>query len=881
MSTASRPPATEPPADPRSYAYAPTTFVGRKAELEDLRTRLDGDGRLLTLVGPGGIGKSRLALEAARRREGVVVCDLSATSTPDEALSAIAVACRFNLSTRVGPERREMLFALLDEHKPLLLLDTFDALVPAANETVGVILARTEHVRVLVTSREPLGLLGEHVIQVAPLAAADVAELFLDRARAASSTFDAAHVDRRLLEEIAEVTSGIPLAVELCAGRISLLPLEELVARARESLDLFQDKAPDRPRRHHSLRAALAASWDLLSDGGRAALARCSVFRGSFSARAAESVLGLPKGTDVLSVLDELVGKSLIQPLGQGRLRVLDTVRAFAAEHLADEDRQAGRERHRAWFADLARTWAEGPDRFGEAAVLRLAQETDNLLHAFEHAEAEGHVDAAHLALALHPRLLAQGPHHKHRAVLERAHQIARQHGEARLAVECALRQAEADRSLHLTEPALAHLDAADVDAKGLGGADADLKVLLQTERARCYLLSSRWAEAHEAAQAAVKAVGDRSRPFPLYKALAVQASTAMVAGQFDQGEQCASEALALARRAGDSQVVVETLIDLAVMRHWRGDFSAARTVLLEADEVATRIGSLTLATEVKESLALVEMAQGRLASAEGHLHDARQLSKGGRLIDQARLTGERGVLHALRGEHEPAMSDLEDAAVALREVDAERLRGVYRSFLALTAAIAGDAAKARSTLEEAKGLLEGGPTRTLADVATIAVEAVERRAKGSTLPVDDLVRRVKEWSQEKRPELSAVLATFAAALAEQAVGAARAGGVLVVEDPVFTLAGGDPIDLGNAAAPRRILLALLDAHHRQPGHLIETEALFEAGWPGEKALPDARRNRVQVAISTLRRRGLRDALVAEKGSYGLRSDLLVQVKEG
>ena len=338
-----------------------TSFVGRRAELDEIDRRLeDPECRLLTLVGPGGAGKTRLALEAAARRlesyaHGVHFVPLASVSEPDFLASAVADALQFPIdAAHSGLSAQDQLLDYLSERSTLLVLDNFEHLVEGAG-LVSRVIERAPQVEILTTSRERLNLQSEWVLDVDGLAvsgngnggADGAVRLFLERARQVEPGFELGDEEQAHVARICRLVDGMPLGIELAAAWVSMLSCAEIADEIERTIGFLETTMRDLPERHRSLRAAFDQSWRLLSDEERQGFRRLSVFRGTFTREAAADVAGADLG-----VLSRLVSKSLVRRLDLGRYELHELLRQYAAERLAeDADEPAEvRERHARFY---------------------------------------------------------------------------------------------------------------------------------------------------------------------------------------------------------------------------------------------------------------------------------------------------------------------------------------------------------------------------------------------------------------------------------------------------------------------------------------------------------------------------------------------------
>jgi predicted ATPase len=385
-----------------------TSFVGRATELEAIDRLLEDPAcRLLTLVGPGGAGKTRLALEAAARRvdrypHGVHFVPLASVSSPDFLAPVLADSIQFSIDgAHSGFSAQEQLLDYLSERSTLLVLDNFEHLVEGAG-LLGEVIERAPHVELLTTSRERLNVQSEWVFDVDGLGLAEngngsasAVQLFVERAKQVAPAF--ALDDTTEVLRICRLVDGMPLGIELAASWVSVLSCTEIADEIARNIDFLATSTRDVPERHRSLRAAIDQSWRLLTDEQRSAFSRLSVFRGSFDRSAAVAVAGAD-----LRLLSQLVAKSLLRRPDFGRFELHELLRQYAREQLAASpaDQTDARDRHaRHYSAMLLERQAAliGPEV--TAARDELRGELDNLRAAVEWTLVEDGVCTAPAAL--------------------------------------------------------------------------------------------------------------------------------------------------------------------------------------------------------------------------------------------------------------------------------------------------------------------------------------------------------------------------------------------------------------------------------------------------------------------------------------------------
>ena len=408
-------PAAAERARDRGLPTPPNRTIGRAHEIDEVAELVrTGPSRVLTLIGPGGVGKTRLALEVAHAVEpefadGAHFVALDSLRRPEEVVAAFITALRVVLLP--GEPPADGLHRFLATKEMLLVVDNCEHLLAAA-PFIGALPGFGNAVTLLATSREPLAVGAERCFPVSPLSLPSEAQrgeeltevhavaLFCERARARDARFELSEHNAPSVREICVRVDGLPLAIELAAARSGLLSSEEIARRLRIALGVLGSSARDAPARHHTLRATIDWSYDLLSEVEQECFVRFAIFRGGATIEAAEAITGAD-----LDTLDLLVAKSLLvrgERSGATRLTMLETVREYAKERLdRTKDLQEIAERHARFFLGLARREGSAPCVMGadqREHRSRLDVETDNfaaaLTRAIESANAE-------LALAL------------------------------------------------------------------------------------------------------------------------------------------------------------------------------------------------------------------------------------------------------------------------------------------------------------------------------------------------------------------------------------------------------------------------------------------------------------------------------------------------
>ncbi|MFC4452300.1 ATP-binding protein [Deinococcus sonorensis] len=722
--------AAAPAAPLPTFRHSGPPLFGRHHELAWIQERLDQpDGRLLTLLGPGGAGKTRLSQEVLAGQDAgvrVAFVPLEAATAAEGMVTALAAA----LGLPPGPAETlaAQLPPVLQTGPHLLVLDNLEHLLAAPSRAevltlIQTLLEAVPTLRLIVTSRVRLGLQAEWVIslggldypQIARLdlaAQSSAVRLFVERAGRVRGGFGLTPQNVDDLIRVCQLTEGLPLALELTAAWMGTFDVADVVAELSASLDLLDSDAPDRPERHRSLRAAFGHSWRLLGPDEQRALARLSVFRGGFERAAALAVTG-----GRLRPLLTLADHSLLRRDRAGRYTLHEVVRQYAAEQLQRQpaEQVQARQAHADWYAALAQEAAphlHGPEQTDWLA--RLQTEHDNLEAALEWTFAQAGVQQAlELTVALHWFWYVRGHHRSGygwlRMALERpgevpaplrAAALSRLGGLARDLGEYPQAQAWLEQALTLVQDRDARLEAEVRHGLGLSRRErGELEAAgLQLQRAEQLqrTLELPWALASTLNDLgivwALQDDLDRARPL-FQESLTLKerigdrqgvayalANLANVTDDLGEYQRLTEQSLAIKRELGDRQGMANSLFNLADMHLNRGELAMARHLLQEALELYWQLGrqrgvaaALTEAAKLAASSSLPLLCLQLAGAADALLEAVGVPAQGfavGGLLEQARtLAGDGWADHYRRGAALP----LEAAVRLALEVTSEQ----------------------------------------------------------------------------------------------------------------------------------------------------------------------------------------------------------------
>jgi predicted ATPase/class 3 adenylate cyclase len=694
---------------PHSLPAERDGFVGRQAVLLRLAEAFDDGARLVSLHGMGGVGKTRLATHFAWATRGdhpggCWFCDLSQARSLDGML--FAVAHGLGLSLGSGEPQAQIGHALAGRGPCLVIVDNFEQVTRYAEATVGRWLLAAPQARFLVTTREVLGISGEHVLALDPLPNDDAALLFVQRAAAARVGFRPDAEDRAAIDQLVRLIDGLPLAIELAAARVRVLPPRQLAARMRDRFALASARS-GRLDRQLTLRTALAWSWDMLIDAERAALARLSVFEGGFTADAAAAVLGADGTTaaDWVDVLQALLDKSLVRSAGDERYALLETVREYAGQQLrragsfpgsGDDCAAQARQRHWRYFA-----------AFDErTATSQRGIETNNLVAACRAATSAGDAAAAAACVAAAwSALRRSGPFGTAVEIARGVVAMAGLDGASRARVQWVIGDAlESQGEAAAARDALwLGLDAARSDVAP--AARARLLVTLGGRESIDGDFALARTHLDEALLLAETAGSDELRMHGL-NALGAHHE---VQARWADAQRCYEQALQIARTFGDRHMQGGLLGNLGGLHHEQGRLAEAARHYEDSLAVACELGDRRWEGNARCNFGLLLQEQGRAEPARQQFERALALA---REIGHVRLAYtvlcNLGVLLAGEGRLEEAGEQFARAVAAAGDAADRRAEGQFSGYLAVNQARRGLIDAARATLAAAERLQRG-----------------------------------------------------------------------------------------------------------------------------------------------------------------------------
>ncbi|HVL33182.1 MAG TPA: tetratricopeptide repeat protein, partial [Actinomycetota bacterium] len=658
---------------PHNLPLQLTAFFGRAPEMRSIADALAG-ARLVTLTGPGGVGKSRLAIEAASRMlqqfpDGVWLVPLHALEDPR--LVADAVASTLLVRTDGDP-----LSALIDhlrERRGLVILDTCDHVLDGVVALSGALLRAAAEMRILATSRSPLMAAGEQVLPVEalPVAGQDAPAiaLFADRAAHAKAGFLVTDQNVAAVARICERLDGSPLAIELAAARARSFPPERIADLLDDRFRLLTGGARDASPHQRTLRATIDWSYDLLDEKERSVFRRFAVFAGGCTLDAAEAVCG--DDPEVFDVVTRLVDRSLVyagEGDTEGRFLLYETLRAYAADRLKENgEEDAAREAHAAWFSSSATRAA--PEIAGPAQMMwldSLERDHDNFRAALQHLlidrrdvegarmaaalagfwSTRGHLAEASRWLGLAVDVAAEAPAQLRAQLLRASGTVELHRGElafARTRYEAALPLVRMLNDRHATARvlnelgAIAYREGDDERARTSIGESLDLARELGDRQAELdalnnlAALSLRAGDAGEATEAFTRCLSiarELGNDAHIASLLSNLGYVAQISGRGDQARAQHEEALAIRRALHHVSGVISSLSNLAELERTQGAHDHARAYAVEALALAIEIGDRHAEADLNELIGSLAEAAGDDAAAREHFDRSAEIAR-------------------------------------------------------------------------------------------------------------------------------------------------------------------------------------------------------------------------------------------------------------
>lgn len=633
--TAEFPPLRSLEGTPNNLPHALSSFVGRERDIGEIRRRLSS-GRLVSVLGLGGLGKTRIALQVAAEQldeyvDGVWVVELGRVGEARRVAQAAASA--MSVSERPGHPVEEALARHVKDRAMLVVLDNCEHVVEAAARLARLLLASGPKVKILATSREPLRMTGEASYLLPPLsvpgprqvvepAAAlqyEGVRLFVERASAVQPAFLLSAGEAPFVAAICHRLDGVPMAIELAAARARTLTVEQIALRLNDRFRLLTGGDPTAMPRQRTLRAMIDWSYDLLPDKERALFRRLAVFAGGWTIEAAEAVCGddAVRSEDVLELLSRLVEKSLVEVDPRGRYRMLETVREYAAEQLAQADSAQGnttalRERHFAHYAGLvakSRVHLSGPEQAPWLA--RLDAELENLLLAHEWAGMAGPCALQGLTMVGNLKF-----YWINRGILELGNRVT---------LEALARPAARERGAPR--------------CRGLFNAGQLSYVM------------GRYAEARACLDESLSIARELGQPVAIAAVLQPLGLSALGEGDLEYARSCLDEGLAMARAKPDRRELAAALNALAQLRRVEGALDRANPLYLEVLALARELEDRDSEAIVQLNRAMVALAQGGLGESRAILQQAIALAQklASPRIDQCMLEACAGLAAVTR----------------------------------------------------------------------------------------------------------------------------------------------------------------------------------------------------------------------------------------
>ena len=898
-----------------------TPFIGRRREREQLVADLTGGAGLITLTGPSGIGKTRLARQIAGEvfdsfdgEGGIWFCSLA--ECKDEADLEAAVARALAIHLQPGDELAR---SIANRGPLLLILDNADPIASRSGNTVARWLERCAELQMIVTSLVPLGIPGEIQVELRSLEPADAVALYLDRAHRAWADRSFSGEETSEVQDLVRRLDRLPLAIELAAARVRILPPRTMLSMFEKRFELLRISTPrgqppgPSPRRS-SLFGALELTWRHLEPAEQLALARGAVFEGGFTAEAARAVLfdDPPKeestsrrgDSQAPAILEALHRKSLLllEEMDPPRYFLMESVKEYALREL---DRMGGWDeairRHAAFFlgqCELEPAWNRRPE--SEARTRWLRGERENLIAIHQRFLQSEPSLAARAGIALAPLIFSEGQRSSEAELIAASLEAARRSQDP----ELILAALEYAYTAHFREGDFrrTRLKLEELIALAHEGGERALEAFTLSRLALLTLEEGDLEGSCPVLRRAVELSEELGHPTLEGAILLVQGCEAIERGAYAEAEEHLVRSVDLLRRHGQQGIAVNSLYNLGLALANQRRHPEARQVMEEAIEICQGLGYRPFKAHILSNLAKLDLAAGFLDEAE---------AAGERCLGIQRTLGNPyregmalltlGIVSLERGDLNLAAEQLGRAEELFRPYDSGRDPPQIRLFLSVLEAKRLQLDEAHRLLLEARSSLAGDPRRLqmraqefelLTDATEVLLDvAAARLMEESRLPwaevkVEEARARLArlERARVSWPSyLPATLRLLRKEIADRESGAPPSAHrvlplALTTDEDFdwFQVTGGERVDLRSRHIIRRIFAALVRARLDTPGALVDPHVLIQAGWPEVRNTAGFSPNRLHYGVWTLRDLGLR--AIVQNSPDGYRLDPAVPI---
>jgi predicted ATPase len=760
-------------AHPHNLPQQSTPFFGRDEELDKIRELLTNPAkRLISIVGPGGMGKTRLVLQAAadqieRFSNGVFFVPLAPLTTIPALISAIASAARFSFYSR--EDEKVQLLNFLREKEMLLILDNFEH-VMEGTELVGQILAGAPRVKIITTSRELLNLRGEWMVNLPGMPVPEsgqqnielygLVQLFVYNAQRVQQSYRLTDDDSAYVARICQLVGGLPLGIELAAAWIRCLSVKEIVQEIEKNMDFLATSQRDMPERHRSLRAIFDYSWNLLTEQERNTLMRLSVFQRDFTRAAAEKIAGAS-----LSTLASLVDKSLLRKTEKGRYELLKTIRNYTLERLTEQSEELTRMNSAHCEYYLGSVAAMNKNVHGDITVQQeqaISLDIENIRAAWKWGVDH---DKEDLICNVIPNLFnfyrKQGFHKEGiEAVLYAVEKLAR-HQETRMYGR--LLREQGALMMHTS-----NLNAASLVLEKSLRIFRSLKIPLETARTLLELGDSlrytgRIEEARKCYEESMDFCRELNDTFGTAAGLDRMAFIYESLGEYEKSAQLATQSLSLWQSLQNEYGMANSLNILGMTAHGTGDYEASKRHYLESMEVSRRLNNKMGIGRAMNNVANVFALQGNYEQATKYYEECLAIFREiGNIRGVAAALGNIGIIEQQHTNYDRARAAFEEALGIEKSIGYKSGIAANLANLATVAERTNDLGRARELQEESLKMARGIDDVWLIEMGLGELAAISLK-KGELLQTKIYVGEALEiaFSKDHKPMILELLLTM------------------------------------------------------------------------------------------------------------------------